>query len=143
MASFQDILDQTVNEIERPKPYPIGTYLCLVDGPPEFKKIGQNQTDCIDFNLKIMQPGETVDPAEIEAAGGVIGKIIRHRLFLTDDAKWRLDQFLFEHLDIPFGTSRKQAIAAAQGHQVYATIGHRPSQDGTQMFAEIKSTAKV
>lgn len=143
MADFSSILDQQVNSVERPKPYPIGMYHCIVDGPPEVTQIGANKTDCAIFPMKIMSAQLDVDLADIEAAGGVTGKIIRHRLFLTADAAWRLDQFLFEHLGIEFGKSRKEAISEAVGRQCFLTIRHRPAQDGSAMFAEVASTAHI
>jgi hypothetical protein len=143
MTSFEEILARTSNEVERPKPYPVGTYLCMVDGPAQFGKVGQNQTDVIDFNLKINQPIEDVDQQAVADMGGVAGKRTRVRFFLTEAAIWRLDDFLINHLGIDdAGISTKERIAMAPGRPVLATIKHRTSPDGAQVFAEVGSTAK-
>lgn len=143
MANFQDILNKRVDAVERPKPHPMGTYLVLVEGAPKFSQVGENKRDVADFNLKILQPQPDVDPEEIEKSGGVNGKSVRARFFLTDDAVWRLDAFLFEALGIETGKSRTQAIAEAPGKQVMVKIKHRPSEDGTQMYHEISDYLKV
>lgn len=144
MASFQDILDQPVTQVDRPKPTPVGTYLFLVDGQPKMSQIGQNKTDVIDFNLKILQVmGDSPSPAEVEEFGGVAGKPVRARFFITEPAKWRLDKFLYEDLGIAFGMPRKQAIAEALGKQVIGQIIHRPNESGDQMFAELRETSKT
>lgn len=143
-ASFAEILDQVVTSVERPKAIPAGTYLCLVDGQPKFSQVGQNKTDVVDFTLKILQvQGDAPTPAEVEEFGGVAGKNLRARFFGTDQAKWRLDKFMFEDLGIDLSVPRRQAIAQTMGKQVFATVIHRPSEDGTQMYAEIRETARV
>lgn len=144
MADFQSILDQKVGEVERPKPLPRGTYLTVVAGPPVFTKVGADQTDAADFSLKVLQPSSDVDPAEIaKFEDGVMGKNIRARFFLTRDAASRLDDFLNKHLGIEGDMSLREALALAPGRQVYATIEHTPSKDGSVMYANLKSTARV
>ena len=144
MASFEEILDTQVTEVKVPPPLPVGTYLTIVEGLPQQGEVGQNQTKVIDFNLRILQPGEDVSADEIAAIdGGVVGKNIRARFFLTDSAIFMLDRFLFEHLGIELGKSRKQAIAEAPGRQVYATMRHTPRNDGEGFYANLASTMKV
>lgn len=144
MPSFQEILDRPVTAVERPKALPAGTYLCLIEGQPVFAQIGKNKTDVVNFTLKVLQVvGDAPSPAEIEEFGGVAGRNINARFFGTEAAAWRLDKFLFEDLGIPLGISKKQAFMQTMGKQVIATVQHRPSEDGQQMYAEIKETAKV
>lgn len=149
MASFQDILNQQQGTIEPPKPLPVGTYLCVVDGIPEITKIGKNQTDAVVFKLKPMQPRDDVDQEALQNALTVNGtpvalseKSIRHTLFGTEAAIWRLQEFL-QHCDLPDGVPLGQNLNSAMGKQVLVTLGHRASDDGKQIFAEVKATAKV
>lgn len=143
--SFMDILNKPIDEIEAPKALPIGTYLCLVDGQPEQTTIGKNNTPCINFNLKPVQAGADVDRNELTKTlngASLQDKKIRHRLFVTPDAAYRLKQFLIDHLGIdPKPIS--QMLPEAMGKQVYITLAHRSSDDGTQVFNEVKGTAKV
>jgi hypothetical protein len=146
--SFQEILNQPLSEIEAPKAAPIGTYLGMVDGQPEFVKVGQNQTDAVNFNIKLLQAVKVDDNQLSEYLNGspLSDKHIRHRLFLTKDSRYRVKQFLVDHLGIQFDegkTSLGQAIPEAMGKQVILELGHRSSQDGTQIYNEVKSTAKA
>lgn len=147
MANFQDILSKPAADIEPPKPLPVGTYLCLVDGLPEHKTMGKNNTDCFEFNLKFMQAGNDVDQQQLlETLKGksLSDRSLKHRLFVTEDAVWRLKQFLVDHLLIEAGTrGLGEMIPEAMGRQVYVTLGHRASDDGQNIYMDIKGTAKV
>lgn len=144
MSSFKDILDKPASEIQPPKPLPVGTYLCIIDGIPAYNEVGQNKTLCVDFNGKIIAPQEDVDPHAIaDMKDGVIGKNIRLRYFLTDDAAFRVKTFLVDHLGIDDTGTLRQMIDSAPGKQVYVKVRHRASQDGTSIFTDVESTAKV
>jgi len=146
MANFQDVLNKPATDVKPPEPLPPGTYLCIVDGPGEFAKIGKNQTDCINWKLKPMQAQPDVDQAALTQSlqGKTLQeKTIRHRSFITEESVWRLKEFL-SHLGIEEGSKTLgEMIPEAPGHQVLVTVGHRASEDGTQVFQEVKSTAKV
>lgn len=144
MSNFEDILNRPAAEIERPKPYPVGTYLCLVEGPIIAGTIGKDPKPIRTVKLKFLQTQEDVDQSAIEAAGGVIGKSIQHRFFITEQAVWRYKEFLVENLGIDeSGKTLNEMASEAPGRQVYAKVRHRPSEDGTQIFSEIESFSRV
>lgn len=152
MTNFTDILNKPSSSIEPPKPIPPGTYLGLIDGQPEFAKIGKNQTDCVNFKVKLAQAQEDVDQVALAEAltraDGVSKNLSDIRLnirqFLTEDSVWRLKQFLTDHLGIDdTGKTLGQTIPEAMGKQVLLTVRHRASEDGTQVFTEVSGTAKV
>lgn len=143
MPSFEDILNMPASDIKPPKPLPPGTYLCLIDGIPEFAKIGEKQTDVVNFNARVMQPLDDVDHQLLaEFENGVAGKTVRIRFFITEDAKHRLLNFLKDHLDIEV-TTLKQMISEAPGRQVLVTIKHRVVQDGANInvYTDVSGTA--
>lgn len=142
--NFQSILNKPATAVERPKPLPVGTYLGMIMGLPEFNKVGQKETDVADFQIRILQPQPDVDlVAFAEAKGNRDELKQRARFFITDDALFRLKEFL-EHLGIdPAGKSLSEMINEAPGKQVMVSLKHRPSQDGTQIYAEIDRTAAV
>lgn len=146
-ASFQDILNTPTEDIKPPVALPVGTYLAIVDGQPEFAKIGKNQTDCVNFSLKPVQaqPDVNTDALANSLDGKSLqDKKIRHRLFITGDSKWRLLQFLHDHLGIEKeGKNLGQMIPESMGRQVMVVIGHRSAEDGTTVYQEVKSTAHV
>ena len=143
--SFKDILDMPVDEIKEPVAPPVGTYLTLVDGQPEYAKVGQNQTDCVNFKLKLIQAQGDVDQKQLAQylnGGPLSEKSIRHRLFITNESKHRLKRFLVDDLGIEPSNFR-QMVPEAMGKQVMAKIGHQPSADGTTIYGTVQSTAKV
>ena len=143
--SFTDILDMPIEDIKEPKALPPGTYLTIVDGQPEYAKVGQNQTECVNFNLKPLQAGPDVDPsqlAEVLDGANLQDKKIRHRIFLTDESKHRAKKFLLNDLGLHPSTIR-QMVQEAMGKQVMVKLVHQASQDGTQVYHQVQSTAKV
>jgi hypothetical protein len=143
--SFSDILDMPVDEIKEPQALPIGSYLTIVDGQPEFKKLGQNQTDCVEFNLKPIQAQQDVDEKQLAAVldgSSLTDKKIRHRLFITNESKHRLKKFLMNDLGLK-GTNLRQMIPEAMGRQVMVKLTHTNSQDGTTVYSQVQSTARV
>lgn len=145
--NFSSILDQPVTEVVRPKPIPVGTYTCIVDGVPKFDKTkSADPTDVVEFTLKPVQAGPDVDQTALQEAlnGKTLSDVkLRANFFITEAAVYRLDSFLFEHLGIDFGTSRKEAIASAPSRQVLATVVHAASKDGQAIYANVGSTARV
>lgn len=144
MASFQDILNKPASQIERPKPYPVGTYLFLVEGQPNIKEnVGKNKNTVVEYTLRFLQPAEDVDQQALMEMGGVQGKTLKLGFWVTDDAVYRLKEFLVDHLGIPESGSLREMLPQAAGQQVYGVIRHRTSEDGQQVYSEIASTAKV
>lgn len=142
--TFEEILGQQVTEVKVPPPIPAGTYLMSVDGNPTQAEVGADKTKCLDFNARILMPQGDVSQAELAAFdGGVQGKTMRLRFFLTDRSLFMLDRFLFEHLGIELGKPRKQAVAEAIGRQFYGTVKHTPRDDGQGFYANITGTAKA
>lgn len=147
MASFADILNQPVTEVVRPKPIPVGTYTCVVDGPPKFDRTkSADPTEVIEFSLKPLQAGADVDQASLqEALNGKSLSDVKLRLtfYGTEAAIYRLDAFLLEHLGVEPGAQRKELIAQAPGRQVLATVVHAASKDGQAIYANVGGTARV
>lgn len=150
--NFSSILDRTsTGKVERPKALPVGTYYAVVDGPPRQDKSSKKGTPFVEFKLKLIQAGEDVDADDLERvltrADGSTKNIqdlsVNATFYLTEDALWRLDEFLIEDLEIDMeGRTRASAISDAIGKQVMVTLKHEPSDDG-QIYHRIRSTAKV
>lgn len=148
MASFEEILNKKSSEVKPPQAYPVGTYHCLIDGSPEQGKSSQKQTDFLRFKCKILSPMQDVDALQA-AEQQIVGKIINHEIYVTDNSDWRLKEFLVEHLGIDdrAGTgdekSLKEMIPEAPGKQVLVKLRHEISQDGKRVFHRVDSTAHV
>lgn len=145
MTSFQDILRKPASQIERPKPVPVGTYLCLVQGQPAIREnVGKNKNTVVEFTLQLLQPQQDVDQQALMESGGANGKSVRHSFWITEDAVYRLKEFLENDLGIDLGDrSISEALPEAAGQQVLASIRHRSSEDGQQIYSEVAKTARV
>lgn len=141
--NFGALLDKPSTEIERPKPLPQGTYTTVVKGLPKFDKSSKKQTEFVEFTLQPLAVHEDVDPDDLEAMGGFVNKTIRATYYITEDALWRLKEFL-GHLGIEEGDkSLRQMIEEAPGRQVLAFLKHEASNDGESIYATVGKTAPV
>lgn len=142
--NFGSILDKASSEVERPKPLPVGTYICVVQGLPKLDKTTKKQTEYIEFTLKPLQAGEDVDHEELEAMGGIANKTLRHTCYLTEDALWRLKKFLDDcGIDDGDDVSLRQRVDQSPGRQVAVFIKHTNSEDGETIYANVGTTAAV
>lgn len=153
MADFQSILNKPAASVEKPKPRPPGTYLCIVAGPHKQREVkGKDGTEfpVVDINLKTVQADKDVDMAQLAEAGGV-GNTIQNTFFLLSadgtDNSWRLLDFLEHTLGIEkSGKSLAQMLAEIPGKECYATIKHEiftNKQGEPEIAARLGSTAKV
>lgn len=143
--NFGSILDQPSENIEKPKPLPVGTYICSVKGLPKMDVSSKKKTEYVEFTLQILGAHDDVDQealAEALKGKALSEKTIRATYYLTEDAVWRLKDFL-DHCQVEDGPgiSLRQRISATPGCQVNASLKHRPSEDGTSIYAELGSTA--
>lgn len=143
-ATFSSVLDMPASDIERPKPAPVGSYICVVQGQPRIDKSAKKQTEYSEFTLKPLEPLDDVDTDALEAWGGIKDKTFKVTFYHTENSIYRLKEFL-EHLGIDMGEdeSLRQAMAEAPGKQVIAHIIHEASQDGETVYAKVKNTTAV
>jgi len=143
MANFEEILNKPASEIKAPPAYPVGTYHCLVDGPPAPGKSSQKQTDFLKFKFKILAPFDGVDAAQA-AEQQIVGKIIESDYYITEAAAWRLKDMLVDHLGIEEANkTMTQLVAEAPGKQLLVKLRHELSQDGKRVYHRVESTAHV
>jgi len=142
--NFASILDEAPTEIERPKPLPVGTYLCVIQGQPTYDKSSKKGTPFVQFTLRPIGAEGDVDEQELEELGGFENKTLRATYYLTEDAAYRLDEF-HEHcgVDITSPASRRQRNDDIVNAEVRVLVGHRMSEDGSAVYAEIKRTLKA
>jgi len=139
--NFSSLLDAPSSSIERPKPYPIGTYLGVVNGLPRIDKSSKKQTEFSEYTLNFLQAMDDVDPEALEEVGGIAGKSIKNTYYHTEAAVWRLKEFL-DHLGAGDDSmTLRQRMQEVNGLQCYFTIRHEASEDGTMIFARVGSTA--
>lgn len=96
-VNFAELLKRQVDKTERPPVFPIGPYDGVVTGH-EFLTSSKKKTPFVRFWVKLLAPREGVDEELFEQAGGMEKlngrKPIRYDFYLTDDALYRLREFL-------------------------------------------------
>lgn len=137
---FASILDEAPTEVIRKPPLPVGTYLGIVgsweDGDRENGPFGR-------FPLRLVSAMEDVDAEELEAPGGLEGRII-WRSFWDNEAE-KLDDF-HEHcgLDLSEKASRRMRNQEVVNAQVLVNVKHRVDKnDPSKVYADVKSTARA
>jgi hypothetical protein len=151
MPNFEDILDKPIGEIEKPKPKPAGSYLGVIAGLPKFAKVGQDEMDVVDFQIRLMSAQSDVDQDELAAQPPITEWApVRHRIFVaTEQGVWGLRQFLIHTLgfDEGSGNSIKQSLAETPGKQLIVKLSQRPyvnKQTGQpEISTDVESTAHV
>lgn len=150
--SFASILDRPANEIERPKPLPVGTYTTILQGMPRQDKSAKKQTPFVEFTHKIISAGEDVDHDDLTsyltAKDGSVKSLqdvtIKNTYYITEGSAFMLQDFLKNcGFDIEGDQSMRQMLDETPGRQVNITIRHEASQDGQSVFARIGGTAAV
>ena len=66
--NMSSILDRASSEIERPKPLPVGSYICTVKGLPEYGESSQKKTPQATHILVPTGTLDDVDEEDLEAA---------------------------------------------------------------------------
>jgi hypothetical protein len=148
---FAGILNRQSGDVERPKPLPIGEYTFKVKGLPNFDKSAKKGTPYVEFTCVPIAPMDSVDADDLQESltrkSGVkqLSDMVQKLTFyLTEDALWRLKEFLLNDLQIEEGEKTLQAmIEEAPNSEFIGTIKHAPTNDGKGVFANIGSTAPV
>lgn len=153
--SFESILDTPTAAVERPRPMPTGTYDCIVKGLYEEGVSARKKTPFVRFTYAFQSAGDDVDEDELQSVltdkdGAVhpLGeKFIKDTYYTTPDALFRLTDALTAmgviDPDTDEGKTIRQALADTPNASIRITVVHGASEDGQQVFAEVKRTMKV
>ena len=148
---FAGILNRKSGDVERPKPLPIGEYLFKIKGLPNFDKSSKKGTPYVEFTCVPIEAQDSVDADDLEESlTRKSGKkqlqdmVQKLTFYLTDDALFRLKEFMVNDLSIEEGDKTLQAmIDETANAEFIGTIKHTPTNDGKGTFANIGSTAPV
>lgn len=145
---FGSILKTNPKDVERPKPLPVGTYTCVVNGMPRYDKSTKKGTEFVEFTLKVIDHHDDVDEDELKQvltkADGkkkTLGDVpLRATFYLKPDILWRLTKFLSD-LGIEPKDTLEEMIEETNGSEVVVVVKHEWSDDGLASYARIDSTA--
>ena len=134
---------------------PVGTYDCIVKGMYEEGVSTQKKTPFVRFTYAFQSAGDDVDEEELQAIltdkDGVVHplqeKSIKDTYYTTPDALFRITDVLVNmgviDPDADEGKTIRQALSETPNASIRITIAHRASEDGQQVFAEVKRTMKA
>lgn len=145
--NFSSVLDKPSSAIQKPKPFPVGSYIATVQGPPKIDKSTKKQTEYSEYTLKPFQTLDDVDSDALAEFGGLGQKTMRATFYHTEDAIYRLKDF-FDHCDIPQEDddgnelSTRQRMALVANCTVGINVVHQVSDDGENVYSNVKKTFK-
>lgn len=137
-VDFRDLLSKRMDTAVPPPPLPAGTYLGTV-ASHEYQTSSKKKTPFVRFHLGVSGAGEDVDPESLQGID-LAGKQLRMDFYLTDDARYRLRDFL-ESCGISVeGKTDGECIPQANGQAVQMTVTQRPDDrdpSGKKMFNDV------
>lgn len=138
--SFSDILNQNMDEVEAPKPLPMGTYLATVVKFENKEAVGKNNNPACEVFFKPIQALEVSDPAALPK--GWNEREIRNTFWITPEALYRWKNFVKACGINPEGMKFGETQALIRNAQVVISIVHTPNpKDPETVFANISGFA--
>lgn len=135
---FKSVLSQPAAAIERPKPLPIGTYKFIILSYA-FAEIGEKKTPCVEFTMQASEAADDVNADELKAAGGLDEKKLKTKLFLTEDALFRLKEFLIAAGcdDKNGAASLEEMLVESRTKSIGVIVKHRAGTNEGDVFTDV------
>ncbi len=92
-VDFAKLLSKPLDDVKKPPPWPAGTYLGHIS-KHEFGDDNTNKTPYARLYIKVTSAGPGLEPSELEGIDLQKGREFRKDYYLTDEADWRLKEFL-------------------------------------------------
>jgi hypothetical protein len=143
-VDFRKLLKKPLDEVKRPPALPAGTYHGVV-AKYEFGESRDKKTPFIRFFFTITSADDSIDPGEL--AGIELAKKQQRRdFYLTDDALYRLKEFIASCGIETAGHTTDELLADTLQAPVLMEITQRNSDDGETIYndiAAVKGTASA
>ncbi len=149
MPSFADALDTKVSDIKAAPPWPIGTYLMVIEGMPEYIDNNAKTKKGLAHKGKILQIMQDVEQDKVmewqdETKEKLTGQILYGPASGLTFWEPNLTYLTAFYTNIGLGElALGMAISESPGRQFLAVVRHRPSQDGKRMEHFIHETKAV
>lgn len=129
-VNFEALLSQNTDEVEKPKPLPAGTYQMAVK-EHAFDTSSKKGTPYVRFQLTPVAPGEDVDQELLAQVNNWNQRSMKVDFYLTQDAVWRLKDFLEACGINTSGRTFAELIPETAGAFVSAFVKHEISGEDT------------
>lgn len=140
-GKFASILSRRSGEAERPKPLPPGNYEFLITDY-EFDESRRKKTPFVRFDCRPVSAHDDVEQDDLPTNWNE--KTTRHTFYMTDDALYRLDEFLADVLGIELsGREYNETIPEAINQSFVGEITHSVPEGDNPPYANITSAVAV
>ena len=141
-VDFSGILKKPLTDIKPPVMLPIGTYAAMILGFT-FGESKEKKTPFAEFNLAITAAFQDVDADQLEKAGGVEGKKVKLKAYLTEDSAFRLKEMLEDHAAVS-GSTLEELLQNCPNSQIGLIIKHRADdKDADKVYLDVAKTFKL
>jgi hypothetical protein len=139
--NFASILDEAPTEVKAPPLIPVGTYTARVGQYTHVANPPGDMKPYIEFPFMLIAPGDDVDEEALAEIGGISGKVIKRKYWVTEDAAVFFDQLHSDcGIDLSEPVSRRQRNDMIINAEVTVVVSHGQNKAGTRTFANIDRT---
>jgi hypothetical protein len=135
MVDFSQMLRKPAGEAKKPQALPIGDYPGVITGF-EVGDNNKNKTPYVRYFVKLTGLAEGVDTSELDGAD-ISKRQFRRDYYLTDDALWRMDEFLRSVGINSQGRTYEECLPEAVGAQVTAEVQQYMNQSNSEIGNQI------
>ena len=143
-VDFEALLNTSIDDVEKPKPLPVGHYKAVVKSFEFGKADNERQTPRCRFMIQPIEPQEDVDIDALQQVNKWSEKPLRLDQWITEDAMWRFKQFLERDCRLPTnGRSFNEVVPESVNQLIIIEITHTISRGSGDAVAIINSTSPV
>ena len=139
---WERLLGKDLEQIERPKPLPVGTYTMQVESH-RFDESSKKKTPFVEFTFICIGADSDVDSEQLAEIKDLSKRKFREAFYLTEAAEYRLKEFLeMAGVSVGGGRTFADALPDTTGATVKAYFRQTPTDDG-HMRSEIAKYAAL
>jgi hypothetical protein len=139
MVDFSKLLSKPLDEISKPKPLPVGTYTGLISAYEYKESNSEKKTPYVRFTIKITGATDDIEPSDLDGVE-LTKKQLRKDFYLTEDAQYRMKEFLESAGISTSGRSLGETIPDAVNLAVLVGVTQRSGGgDGTEIFNDVNT----
>ena len=128
-VDFTQLLDVKAEDVKRPPPKPVGTYILRIAKAPETTESRDKGTPGLQYTFNYVEALEDVDPellAEVDLTKGTL----RDTFWLTEEAQYRLKEF-FEKMGLDIeGKTFAELVPDSVNMEIKAHVTQNPGRGG-------------
>lgn len=137
--NFSNLLNKPADDIKKPPVLPEGTYFGTLTGQPTFGESSQKKTPFVQWTGQYSHAAPDIELVDEEGKPiNLEGKKFYFSHYLTEDAMWRLVEFIKSCGVETEGRTLSELIPQCAGKAVQLSVVQRPNKDETGMVNNIQ-----